>query len=183
MRTTAVVVLLSVLAAAACARQQPAQVNPDAQVLAEFNTRVDQYVQMRGKADNGAAALEKTNDGGDIGVAQDDLAQRIRTQRGTARQGDIFTPPVARHIRRLLRPEVTDRDTAASIRDDNPGAVPFKVNGPYPVGEPLSTVPPNVLAALPKLPMDLEYRFVGKHLILRDARADIVVDYLPNVLA
>ena len=49
--------------------------------------------------------------------------------------------------------------------------MPLKVNQPYPKAEPLSTVPPDVLKALPVLPEDLEYRFVGKHLILYDARA------------
>jgi hypothetical protein len=57
------------------------------------------------------------------------------------------------------------------------------VNGPYPDGEPLSTVPPNVLASLPQLPEDLEYRFLGKHMILRDSRANIVIDYIPNAIA
>ena len=32
-------------------------------------------------------------------------------------------------------------------------------NAPYPEGAPLSTVPPDLLAKLPKLPEPLEYRF------------------------
>jgi hypothetical protein len=43
-------------------------------------------------------------------------------------------------------------------------------------------VPPNVLQALPKLPLDIEYRFVGKHLILRDARANLIIDYMLNAI-
>jgi hypothetical protein len=43
-------------------------------------------------------------------------------------------------------------------------------------------VPPNVLAALPTLPKDIDYRFVGKHLILRDTRANLIVDYMLNVM-
>ena len=39
------------------------------------------------------------------------------------------------------------------------------------------TVPPNILAALPKLPEDLEYRFVNRHMILLDTHAHIV-DYV-----
>ena len=38
------------------------------------------------------------------------------------------------------------------------------------------TVPPNILAALPKLPEDLEYRFVNKHMILLDVHANLIVD-------
>jgi hypothetical protein len=61
-------------------------------------------------------------------------------------------------------------------------AVPLKINVKYPEKEPLSTVPPNVLLSLPKVPEELEYRFVGKYLILRDARANIIVDFIPNAI-
>jgi len=47
----------------------------------------------------------------------------------------------------------------------------------------LSTVPPDLLAKLPKLPKPLEYRFVGGHLILHDSEASLVVDYLKEVVA
>jgi hypothetical protein len=42
--------------------------------------------------------------------------------------------------------------------------------------EPYSTVPGNILAALPALPDDVEYRFLGRHLILLDIRADVILD-------
>jgi hypothetical protein len=56
-------------------------------------------------------------------------------------------------------------------------------NAPYPQGAALSTVPPDLLAKLPKLPKPLEYRFVGGHLILHDTEASLVVDYLKEVVA
>jgi hypothetical protein len=160
------------------------QVNRDAQLLLEFKERVDNYIELRKKADDGAPPLEKTADSEKIREAQLAVAKRIRAARAGAKHGDIFTPEIAAHFRRLLRPEVKDKGTKTSITDDNPGAFPFKVNDPYPDKEPLSTVPPNVLATLPKLPenQDLDYRFVGKHLILRDSRANLIVDYVPNVL-
>ena len=46
---------------------------------------------------------------------------------------------------------------------------------------PLSTVPPQVLEGLPKLPEELEYRFVGERLILLDPHAHIIVDYMERV--
>ena len=50
--------------------------------------------------------------------------------------------------------------------------------------QPLATVPPRVLQALPQLPKDagLEYRFVQKHLILFDTRANLIVDFLLNAI-
>ena len=39
----------------------------------------------------------------------------------------------------------------------------------------------SVLMALPTLPKELEFRFVGRDLILRDTHANLIVDFLPNV--
>jgi hypothetical protein len=46
------------------------------------------------------------------------------------------------------------------------------------VDEPLATMPSSVLDALPPLPPELEYRFVGSDLIIRDRDARLVLDYM-----
>jgi hypothetical protein len=166
----------------AYAAQNP-PTNPDAQVLQDFKARVDKYVELRKKADDDAPPMKKTDDPAELRTAQQGLAERIGAARTPAQQGDIFTPEIAAKFKKLLRPEVKDYGTKATIKDDNPGTMPFKVNGPYPSKEPLSTVPPNVLASLPPLPKDIEYRFVNKHLILRDARANLIIDYIPNAIS
>ena len=163
----------------AAAPEQP--VKSDAEVLADFNARLNTYVEMRKKADDTVPAQKNTNDARVISSARQGLADRIRIARAGAKGGDIFTPEIAAKFRRLLRPEAGS-DTKASIKDDNPGTIPFKVNGDYPEKETLSTVPPNVLQALPKLPPDIEYRFAGKHLILRDSRANLIIDYMLNAI-
>ena len=163
----------------AAAQEQP--VTSDAEVLADFNARLNTYVEMRKKADDTVPAQKRTNDPGVISSAQQGLADRIRTARAGAKAGDIFTPEIAAKFRRLLRPEAGP-ETKAAIRDDNPGTIPFKVNGAYPEKETLSTVPPNVLQVLPKLSPDIEYRFVGKHLILRDSRANLIIDYMLDAI-
>jgi len=184
-RAIAVLSMSLLHAATACAWQQAetSRVNPDAKVLAEFKARIDAYVDLRKREDDGAPTLKRTDDSANIKVAQDSLATRIMAARAPAKHGDIFTPEITLCFRRLLRPELKDADTKQLIRDDNPGNIKFKVNGVYPAGEPLSTVPANVLASLPQLPPDLEYRFVGKHLILRDSRANLVIDYIANAIA
>ena len=68
------------------------------------------------------------------------------------------------------------------IKEDAPAAVPLKVNARYPEGAPLPTVPPNLLASLPRLPEDLEYRIIGNHLILRDVHANVIVDFIPSAI-
>ena len=110
------------------------------------------------------------------------LAERIRALRSGAKHGDIFTPESASYFRHMLRPELTEPEIKAAIQDENPGPVSLKVNEPYPEKAPLSTVPAQVLITLPKLPEDIEYRFAGRHLILRDARANLIIDYLLNAI-
>jgi hypothetical protein len=43
-------------------------------------------------------------------------------------------------------------------------------------------VPPSLLMALPTLPETLEFRFVGRSLILRDTKANLIVDLMPDVV-
>jgi len=66
--------------------------------------------------------------------------------------------------------------------DENPGVPQIVPNERYPSSVPLSTMPPQVLATLPKLPQELEYRFLGSRLILLDTGADIIVDFTNDVL-
>ena len=103
------------------------------------------------------------------------LAKRIRVARARAREGEIFTPTISVEFRKVLRLEV-NADTWAAIMDDNPGEFSNQINGTYSEKRPLSTVPPNVLAVLPRLPADIQYRLVGRHLILLDTRASVILD-------
>ena len=70
------------------------------------------------------------------------------------------------------------RELRAEIIDENTRPGPLRVNGSYPSDVPLSTVPPRMLEALPRLPEELEYRFVDRQLILFDNHAQIIVDYM-----
>jgi hypothetical protein len=49
-------------------------------------------------------------------------------------------------------------------------------------GTPFSTVPGTILAALPTLPDGVEYRFLGRHLILFDVRAGVILDRIPYAI-
>ena len=162
-------------------------VNPDAAALAEFNARVDAYVDIHKEVAKGDAKPRQTEDPAKITAAKQTLAGRVQAARVTAKQGDIFTPAVQPVFRRLLAPELKGedgRDAKAVLKDDAPaaGTVPFKVNAKYPENQPLPSVPANLLLTLPTLPAPLEYRIVGKHLLILDMAADLVVDYMLNVM-
>jgi len=161
--------------------------NADAATLRDFQERINRYGEMHKAAAKGTAKPKESADPAKIITAQDTLAARIRDARPTAKQGDMFTPETQRIFRRLLAPPLKGedgRDAKALIKDDAPapGSIPFKVNAKYPEGAPVPTVPASVLLGLPTLPRPLEYRIVGKHLLLLDTEAGIIVDYIPNAI-
>jgi hypothetical protein len=57
-----------------------------------------------------------------------------------------------------------------------------RVNANYPETAALATVPPLILQRLQRLPDGVEYRFMGRNLILRDTRANLIVDVLPEAV-
>lgn len=159
------------------------EVNPDAALMADFEARVEKYADLHKQLAKGDAAQKETSDPAKINEAKAALAAKVQAARADAKHGDIFTPPIREKFRQLLAPELKGeegRDTKAILRDDDPapGTVPFKVNAKYPEGQPLPSVPANLLLTLPPLPEPLEYRIVGKHLLLLDTAADLVVDYI-----
>ena len=59
-----------------------------------------------------------------------------------------------------------------------PRQAPLRVNVAYPERAALATVPPLILNRLPPLPDGIEYRFMGRDLILRDTNANLIVDFI-----
>ncbi len=144
-------------------------------IEADFSTRIQSYYELRSKLEQGLPALTVTDYPAEIRTAQQALAKRIRAAREGAERGEIFTPAISKEFRKVLLLEMND-NTLAAIMDDNPGEFSHHINGIYPMGKPHSTMPPNILAVLPRLPDDIQYRFLGRHLILFDTRANVILD-------
>jgi hypothetical protein len=142
---------------------------------ADFDARMQIYAELRANLLQGLPALRLTDDPREILKAEHALAKRIRAVRAGAHGGEIFTSEIASAFKHALALE-TRPATCASILDDNPGAFSYSINDTYPKRRPLSTVPPGILMLLPRLPADVEYRFLGRHLILRDTRANVILD-------
>ena len=157
----------------------------DAKSTAEFNERLKQYVELHSRLEKTLPPLPTETNPTVIDKHQRALEALIREHRKTARRGDIFTPNTERMIRRVLTQVFAGAEGAklkATVMDENPVTVKLAVNSRYPDEVPLSTMPPQVLAMLPKLPDDLEYRFIGNRLILFDVHAHMVADFIENAL-
>ena len=148
-----------------------------------FMKTVTLYVALHRSAASGLPTATAT----DPATAQSleaALAQRIQALRPNAGSGDILGP-AAERIRTIIRAEVTGPQGHAmlsSIEDTNVHGVRLRANHRYPPGLPRVTMPAQLLAKLPTLPPELEYRFLGRSLVLIDTRAGLVVDALPDVL-
>ena len=148
----------------------------------DFNSRVLAYDELRRGLEKGLRPLEPTDNPAEIRKAMRARANRIRAARADVREGDIFTPAISGSFKRALAEHLSPA-TCEAIGDDNPGAFKHRINGSYPERRPLSTMPPNVLAGLPRLPDDLQYRFVGRHLVLLDGRSGVILDRIRFAIA
>jgi len=147
-------------------------------IVADFSARVWTYFELRSKLEKGLPALTVTDDPAEIRSAELALAKKIRVARAGAKQGEIFTPAISVEFRKVLLLEM-NANIWATIMDENPGDFSYDINDTYPKRKPLSTMPFDILVRLPRLPEDIEYRFVGRHLILHDTRANVILDRLP----
>jgi hypothetical protein len=157
----------------------------DAAALRTMNEALKRYVDLHQELEKGLPSLPDRATPEQIDKNQRTLEDRMRQARKSAKPGELFTPEAQPVIRRLLAavfdgPE--GRQLMASIRDENPADMKVHVNMRYPDTVPLSTVPPEVLQTLPELSEDMEYRFVGRHLILLDTHAHLIADYVENAL-
>jgi hypothetical protein len=130
-------------------------------------------------------ATKSTNTPAKITSAQRELANKIRVARAGAKQGGVFTPEISEYIRRQIALSLDGQDgerVRASLRHAEPVNITLQINESYPDNVPLQSTPPSLLLSLPELPKGLEYRLVGRELVLRDVDANIVVDYVANAL-
>jgi len=161
-------------------------VNHDAKALVEFSKRVEGYGELRRKMESGLPKHGKEASPEEIDAHRRALVGRILQARAHAKPGDLFTPDSRAVLQRLLKqvfnkPQIGAR-TKQAVNDDNPRGIAVAVNQQYPDGAPLTTMPPNVLSNLPKLPEPLQYRFIGRTLILLDGDAELIIDYMPNAM-
>jgi hypothetical protein len=150
-----------------------------------FLQRVDDYVALHRRVEAQLPPQVVTSDLDALLAPRPAMVRAMRKARPAARQGDIFTPSVAAYFRTtiggtLQRHRITD--LLDIIEEENTVHTPPAVNGEYPAGRAIPPMPPCLLAALPRLPEEVQYSFIGADLILWDLHAGMIVDYVPRVL-
>jgi hypothetical protein len=179
------VVLLAAATVAGTPAGQPPIAAGDQSARADFTRRVQAYTDTRHLATLVIPAPMVSADPAQIRHASDALAFAIRTARAGARQGDIFSPGIAAAFRRMVGAGCQDAyaELLAVVTEELESPLPAPaVHARWPVGAPLPTMPPDLLAALPRLPAGLEYRFMNRDLVLLDVDANLIVDFVPDAM-
>ncbi len=151
----------------------------------QFEQRVDAYLKLRQTVEAKLPPLKPTQSAETINRHESDLAAGIRAARGSAKQGDIFTPPVAAEFRRLIGVTMSGPQAVRiqeSLNNAEPVRKRLQVNDSYPDTAPRQSTPPTLLLNLPRLPHGLGYRIAGHDLLLLDEEANLIVDLIPTVI-
>jgi hypothetical protein len=161
-------------------------VNQDSLALQDFDKRVANYLSIHNQAKSELPASKSTTSSEKIVDHRREMGPKLQAARPEAKQGQIFTPEISRVFRRLIATPFNGPDgrrIRASLRRAEPvKGVQLRANEKYPERIPLQSTPPTLLMDLPKLPPELDYRIVGRSLVLRDVAANMIVDFLPDAL-
>src|SRR5688572_14742876 len=152
----------------------------------QFLQSVESYMALRRQLEHQLPPIALSADVDAIQRASDARFAAMRRARAAARPGDIFNAGVAEVYRVRIRHGFTVRGDDASelIEEMNEGGERWRsavVNGRF-SWKTAAATPPHVLAVLPDLPPELQYRFVGPDLVLVDLDASFIVDVLSDVL-
>ncbi len=155
--------------------------NPDdARAIVSFQRAADEYAFLHRRIERQQPPLEIGSDAETLNRAIESMAAALRVARPDAREGDLFAPAVRALFRAkigaaLHRSGLSLADLELPI-DETDDPV-LRVHGAMPWKD-AADMPPAVLAALPELPPELQYRFVGGDLVLVDVHASLIVDIL-----
>ena len=168
------------------AHEPPADSDP---ALVRFQAAIEGYAALHRRLRGSLPRLETESEPGKILKAADRLASAVRAARPGARQGDLFTPEVVASFRARIRRALGDRRQEVvrmltEVEEDEAPPAGWRpaVNGSL---DWFSTgpTPPSILNALPPLPSGLQYRFVGRDLVLLDVDANLIVDILAEAVS
>lgn len=159
-------------------------VNPQAAATAEFQKRIKDYLKIHNEAETKVPNLKSTDDPMQVHDREVALGKAIVALRAGAQPGDIFAKDYQPYFIKIVHDDFRKRSAAdrKALVVELPKNVKMDINMVYPTTLPLETFPPVLLRALPDLPPELEYRIVGRNLILRDVKANVIVDILRNVV-
>jgi hypothetical protein len=186
-RTIAFGVLAWVAVLAVPSAEQLFLTSQDTAALQQWTLNIEGYQAIRDQAAQAAPPPQLPMSAAELLRAEAAFAAELRARRTSAQAGDLFTPEVQRTFRKLIARAITDHQVVAAdlvcslVSDILTGSARPTVNQRFPwqLG---TAMPACLIAALPELPKGIQYRLVGRDLILLDLDANLVIDILPEAL-
>ena len=154
----------------------------EAAAIKQFDDAIAKYMALRRGLRSEVAGPVKNSTSSQVTNASDALAGAIERARRDAAVGSIFNEQVAAMIKHRIADAVRTEKLApvlADIDDEGKAGPMPKIHLRLPVSAQMATMPPSLLKVLPALPKELEYRILGRYLILRDVDASLILDYIP----
>ena len=154
--------------------------------ISQFERRIAAYMKLHQEVEARLPSLQVTADFREIETAVNAMATAMRSARPTAKVGDIITTEVGEAFRNRIANALSQRNMnpnellAAIHEEDLGGEMTGGVNGWFMFS---AMTPAVILEALPQLPSELQYRFVGRDLALVDIHSNLIVDILPQALS
>ena len=154
----------------------------------QFVRASEDYASMHRRIERQMPSVAVNANPETIRRAIDAMSAVVRAERAGAKPGDLFNPTVQATLRiriaKALRSQgYTPLDVMAAERAEgvDPAATNLRVNGIFPWAM-ATKMFPCVLEALPPLPPELQYRLVGRDLVLVDVHASVIVDIMWRAL-
>jgi hypothetical protein len=166
----------------ASGQQAAPNASADAAAIKQFDDAIAKYMALRQRLRSEVSGPVKDSSSSQINNASDALAGSIQRARRDAQVGSICNASVAAVIKRRIADAVRTEQLVSVLADidDEGGAGPSpKLHLRLPVTEQMATMPAALLKVLPPLPKELEYRILGRYLVLRDVDASLIIDYIP----
>lgn len=178
-KTCCIVLLAGLLASGSTPAAQGESVDSP---LERFQRSIEDYLALRREAESHLPPLEVTPTPQRLQQSVDALAAEIRHSR--AGLGAFLTPDVRHVFRARLRRAFEAAGCAEAVHrvtSEKEHRQPPIVGATFPWKTATST-PLCVLAVLPTLPPELQYRFVSSNLVIVDVDADLIVDVLMDAI-
>jgi len=154
-------------------------------VVTDFETRAKGYAKERERIERTMPPLSKQATPEEVAAHKEALAKAVQQARAGVKHGSIFTPEAAAYLKTVIAQQL-DGPARAELRKEvleaENKAVQIRVNYAYPQSQEFLEMPATLLMALPQLPKQLKYRFVGRNMLLVDRENLLIIDYMMNAV-
>lgn len=183
LRNPGVVVILAFCSLSVIAQIQLSA--SDKLTVSDFEKRAKSYEDLRENVRRRLPTLSDDATPEQITAHKIAFQNSVQSARINAKAGDLFTPPAASLIRRIIKEEFKGRRRAElrkTVLEADTKGIPLKINFPYPESKERVEMSPALLLSLPQLPKQLRYRYVGRALVILDRDNALIIDFMRDAL-